>query len=171
MWRLRVFTTGGGGGGGSISLPQLPQLPLLPPPSQLGGGGGGAPFVLPDFSPCPQVDGANWVWVVIFIPGQSGDYPSVCLPGSNMVTTPEVGWRLYYHYYLYYLVFTIISQRQHRNLSFTMYFGTSLEGSTLTYHSLIHFWTLFMTHFCMNPCWVGSDQVQVNFFLEKFCSH
>ena len=37
-----------------------------------------------------QVDGANWVWVVIFIPGQNGDYPSVCLPGSNVVTTPEV---------------------------------------------------------------------------------
>ena len=39
------------GGGGGIDLP---QLPLLPPPSSLGGGGG-APFVLPDFSPCPQV--------------------------------------------------------------------------------------------------------------------
>ena len=28
-----------------------------------------------------------------------------------------------------------------------------------------------MTHFCMNPCWVGSDQVQVNFFSEKFSSY
>ena len=39
-------------GGGGI---QLPELPLLPAPGSLGGGSGEIQFVLPDFSPCPQV--------------------------------------------------------------------------------------------------------------------
>ena len=45
------------GGGGGIGGLQLPELPLLPPPGSLGGGGGAGQvqFVLPDFSPCPQV--------------------------------------------------------------------------------------------------------------------
>ena len=43
-----------------------------------------------------------------------------------------------------------------------MCFGTFLESSTLTPRSMIHFWTLFMTLFCMNHCWAGSDQVRVN---------
>ena len=42
-----------------------------------------------------------------------------------------------------------------------MYSGTSLECSALPPYSMIHFWTLIMTPFCMNPCWAGSDQVQV----------
>ena len=41
---------------GGIGGLQLPELPLLPPPGSLGGGGvGQVQFVLPDFSPCPQV--------------------------------------------------------------------------------------------------------------------
>ena len=63
---LTIYLGGGGGGGGGGGAGgggvgggiQLPQLPLFPPPSSLGGGAGagtGAPFVLPDFSPCPQV--------------------------------------------------------------------------------------------------------------------
>ena len=29
---------------------------------------------------CNQVTDSNWIWVVIFVPGENGDFPSVCLP-------------------------------------------------------------------------------------------
>ena len=37
-----------------------------------------------------QVEGASWVWVVIFTPGQTSDYPSVCLPQGPPPTTTMV---------------------------------------------------------------------------------
>ena len=126
-------------------------------------GAGGAPFVLPDFSPCPQVDGANWVWVVVFVPGQNGDFPSVCLPGSDAVTTPEV---------LSLKTFTFIigkrhrrnySQPPHRSPSSTTmtYSGAYQEFSAQIIPFSIHFWILFMIHICMSHCLDGSDQVEV----------
>ena len=49
-----------------------------------------------------KVEGTNWVWVVIFIPGQSGDYPSVCLPGNSPQTTtpPPTTTPVYHHHHL-----------------------------------------------------------------------
>ena len=49
-----------------------------------------------------KVEGANWVWVVIFIPGQSGDYPSVCLPGNSPQTTTPLTTTtpVYHHHHL-----------------------------------------------------------------------
>ena len=60
----QIFVAAGGGGG--IGGLQLPELPLLPPPGSLGGGGAGqVQFVLPDFSPCPQVSNMNYKGQVI----------------------------------------------------------------------------------------------------------
>ena len=81
--RMTDWLSFGSGGGGSI---QIPQLPILPPPSSLGAGSG-SPFILPDFSPCPQVGDTNWVWVIIYTPGQNGNHPSVCVPHDYSTTT------------------------------------------------------------------------------------
>ena len=72
---MRVFRKtflcvgGGGGGGGGIGGLQLPELPLLPPPGSLGGGGGAGQvqFVLPDFSPCPQVRDHHHIYINTFV--------------------------------------------------------------------------------------------------------
>jgi len=68
----------------SFSLPPLP-LPILPFPQPTSGPD--IPFVLPDFSPCPEVPGYNWIWVVIFIPDDDGEFPSVCLPQEEPAAT------------------------------------------------------------------------------------
>ena len=48
-----------------------------------------------------QVDGTNWVWVVVFIPGQNGDYPSVCLPQNSPQTTTTTTTKKPFHDHLH----------------------------------------------------------------------
>ena len=47
------------------------------------------------------MDGTNWVWVVVFIPGQNGDYPSVCLPQDSHQTTTTTTTKKPFHDHLH----------------------------------------------------------------------
>ena len=33
-----------------------------------------------------QTPGITYTWVVVFVPGQNGNYPSVCLPQAGLET-------------------------------------------------------------------------------------